>query len=604
MSPLKWLWGYIKKYPVSIVVFLILSPVFITFAFLNPIIVGKFVDEVLYNGNGAKLYNYAMLILLVVVLKEIVEYIRRMLLEHISQGTIKSIRSTLYNKLQKLDSYFFDRTKTGDLMSRLTMDTDAIRVLLSLTSQSIINLVFYIVIGFVILFSINWTLTVILFSVAPFVLYFGYKLSRESKPKFVKMREANSQLNTVVRENIAANRVVKAYAREDYEIEKFEVKNNLYASTFMDRIKVWMKYAPPMQFFVRFINTLFILVGGISVAKGVMTIGEFTTFNGSLWCITTPMSLIVDVINQYQQFVASSIKIIALEEEEAIIKNENIKKRDTGVSGKIQFKNVNLTLGDTRIIKNMNFTVNPGQTLAIIGPTGSGKSMIINLLSRFYDPTNGTVYIDDINLKNIDIATIRRNVSSAMQDVFLFSDTVFNNIAYGEPNVTFDDVVRVAKMADAHDFIEKLEDGYDTIIGERGMGLSGGQRQRISLARALLKNPTILILDDTTSALDMETEYQIQENLKETHKTKIIIAHRISSVKNADLILVLNHGNIIEWGTHDRLLKINGYYRNVFEHQFGDFDQFSSFHIKHPGTMGLMEKRNNSKARSGGGLNG
>ena len=604
MEPLKWLWKYIRKYRISIVLFSILSPIFIGMAFLNPLIVGWFVDDVLYNGNGDRLVGYAVAILLVVVLKELIEYARRMLLEYISQGAVKSIRNTLYNKLQELDSYFYDRTKTGELMSRLTMDTDAIRVLLSATSQSIINLVFYIVIGFIVLFSINPTLTVVLFSVAPFILYFGYKLSKESKPKFIKTREANAQLNTVVRENIDANRVVKAYAREEYEIEKFEEKNKLYASTFMERIIVWTKYAPPMQFFVRFINVLFMLVGGISVARGVMTVGQFATFNGSLWCITTPMNLVVDVINQYQQFVASSIKIIALEEEDAIIKNGNIKKRDTGVSGKIQFKNVNLTLGDTRIIKNMNFTVEPGQTLAIIGPTGSGKSMIINLLSRFYDPTTGTVYIDDINLKNIDIATIRRNVSSAMQDVFLFSDTILNNIAYGEPNVTFDDVVRVAKMADAHSFIETLEDGYDTIIGERGMGLSGGQRQRISLARALLKNPAILILDDTTSALDMETEYQIQENLKETHKTKIIIAHRISSVKNADLILVLNQGSIIEWGTHEKLLSLNGYYKSVFEHQFGDFNKFKSYHIKHPATMGLMEKKSNSQVNKGGKLNG
>ena len=604
MGPLKWLWGYIKKYPVSIILFSVLSPVFIMMAFLNPLIVGRFVDEVLYSGNGDKLYFYAFLILFVVLMKEVVEYTRRLLLEHISQGTIKSIRTALYNKLQGLDAYFFDRTKTGDLMSRLTMDTDAIRVLLSDTSQSIINLVFYIVIGFIVLFTINSTLTVILFSVSPFILYFGYKLSKGSKPKFVKLREANSQLNTVVRENIDANRVVKAYAREQFEIDKFEEKNRLYASSYMERIAVWMKYAPPMQFFVRLISILFIIIGGISVAWGHMTIGEFTTFNGSLWCITTPMSLIVNVINQYQQFVASSIKIIALENEEAQIVNRNIKKRDTGVSGKIQFKNVTLRLGSTRIIKNMNFTVEPGQTLGIIGPTGSGKSMIINLLSRFYDPTTGTVYIDDINLKNIDIPTIRKNVSSAMQDVFLFSDTIFNNIAYGEPNVTFDDVVRVAKLADAHSFIEKLEDGYETVVGERGMGLSGGQRQRISLARALLKNPAILVLDDTTSALDMETEYSIQENLKNTHNTKIIVAHRISSVKNADLILVLNQGNIVEWGTHEKLLKVDGYYKSVFEHQFGDFDQSKGYHIKHPGTIGLMEKKHKSIKTGGGEING
>jgi len=597
MEPLKWMWGYIKKYRCSIILFLILSPLAIVLTFLNPIIVGLFVDDVIYVGNSNLLFTYSLIILLVVVFKELVVYLRRVIVEKISQNTIKSIRNTLYNKLQELDCYFFDCTKTGDLMSRLTMDTDAIRVLLSATSESIINLLFYIVIGFFVLFLISPLLSVILFSVAPFILFFGNKLSKNSKPKFIKIRESTSELNTIVRENIDANRVVKAYAREEYEIGKFEVKNEQYSNAFMERVGEWMKYAPPMNFFIRLIDILFIFAGGLLVMKGKMTIGEFTTFNGSLWCITTPMSLVVDVINQYQQFVASSLKIIKLENELPRIKNVNVKKRDTGISGKIQFKNVTLELGGTRVVKNLNFTVNPGETLAIVGPTGSGKSMIINLLSRFYDPTYGTIYIDDINLKNIDLSTVRKNVSSAMQDVFLFSDTIFNNIAYGEPNVTEDDVIRVAKMADAHGFISQLPEGYNTIIGERGMGLSGGQRQRISLARALLKNPAILILDDTTSALDMETEYSIQENLKGTHKTKIIIAHRISSVKNADLILVLNQGNMIEWGDHDRLMSMDGYYRSVFEHQFGNFDEISRYHIKHPGSMGIIDLRGDKNGK-------
>lgn len=599
MEPLKWIWSYVKKYRLSMTLFTILSFAFVGLAFLNPIIIGKFVDEVLRGGNEELLFYYIFLVLFIVFLKEVINYIRCILAEYFSQGTIKTIRTNLYNKLQELDCYFFDRVKTGDLMSRLTMDTDAIKVLLITTFPSVILLVLYIVIGFVVLLPISPLLTLVLFSVSPFILYYGYKMSKESKPKFVELREANAELNTIVRENIDANRVVKAYAREDYEIEKFEKKNQNYSDTYMSRIKVWRKYFPPMCFYIRLIDILFLGVGGLFVMKGTMTIGEFATFNGSLWCITSPMNLIVNVINQYQQFVASSIKIMALENEKPIICNRNVKKRDTGISGKIQFKNVTLKLQGTRIIKNVNFTINPGETLAIIGPTGSGKSMIINLLSRFYDPTNGTVYIDDINLKNIDIATVRRNVASAMQDVFLFSDTIFNNIAYGEPNVTYDDVVRVAKMADAHSFIEKLPDGYDTIVGERGMGLSGGQRQRISLARALLKNPAILILDDTTSALDMETEYQIQENLKETHKTKVIIAHRISSVKNADLILVLNQGNIVEWGTHDILLSKNGYYKSVFEHQFGDFNQLSRYHIKHPGSVGMMDKKGSRGDRNG-----
>ena len=251
-------------------------------------------------------------------------------------------------------------------------------------------------------------------------------------------------------------------------------------------------------------------------------------------------------------------------------------------NGKIEFKNVTFSYDGDRVLKHINFSANPGDTIAIIGPTGSGKTTIINLLARFYDPTYGAVYIDDINVRNIDLKTLHQNIASALQDVFLFSDTIKNNIAYGSPTATLDDCIRVAKAADAHDFISKLPDGYDTVVGERGTGLSGGQRQRISLARALLKNPAILVLDDTTSALDMETEFSIQENLKQTFKTKIIIAHRISSVKNADLILVLNHGALIEWGTHEKLMSLDGYYKAVFDHQFGDFNSMPKYHINHP----------------------
>ncbi len=591
MDSLKWLWGYIKKYKASIMVFLLLSPIYIVGAFVYPVVIGFFVDDVIYGGVESLLIQYVVIIFAIICIRELVQYMRQLVLEHISQNTIKAIRNKLYNKLQGLDCYFYDRSKTGDLMNRLTMDTDAIRILLSNTSVAIVNLCFFIVIGFIVLVSINWVITLALFSITPIIGYFAYKLSKTNKSAFIRIRESAAELSSVVRENIDANRVVKAYAREDYEIEKFEKKNQQYNDAFMNHIDLWTKYYPPLYFCVKVTSIIFILVGGIFVIRGDLSVGEFTTINGSLWCITTPMSTVGDVLIQFQQFVASSMKIIALEKEEPVIKNREVKKRDTGVSGKIQFKNVTFAFEGTRVAKNMNFTVEAGQTLAIIGPTGSGKSTIINLLSRFYDPTYGTIYIDDINIKNYDLATIRKNVASAMQSVFLFSDTIANNILYGEPNATIDDVIRVAKMADAHSFIEKLPDGYDTIIGELGMGLSGGQRQRISLARALLKNPAILVLDDTTSALDMETEYSIQENLKQTNRTKVIIANRISSVKNADLILVLNQGNIVEWGTHEILMNLGGYYKSVFDHQFGDFGDASNYHINHPVSMNLSGRR-------------
>ena len=582
MNALKWLWGYLKGYKAEYLVIFLFTLVFIAGAFLVPVIMGRFVDVVIKDGMTNLLFFYAFLLIATAAVKELIHYWRMTIVEKISQNVVRAIRNKLYNKLQSLDCNFFDHTRTGDLMSRLTMDTEAIRVVIAGTSINLINQLLYVIVGIVLICSINLVIGLSLFAVAPFIGLYAFGLAKNIKHDFVAMRESNAELNTVVQENISGNRVVKAYAREDYEIQKFEEKNDRYSSSFMGHVYTWKKYYPTMYFFVKLLTVIFILTGGIFVINGRITVGEFTTINSCLWCIVSPMANLGTIINQFQQFNASSLKIRSLEDEIPSVQNREIKKRDTGINGKITFKNVTFAYDGDRVLKNINFSANPGDTIAIIGPTGSGKSTIINLLARFYDPTYGAVYIDNINVKNIDLSTLRQNVASAMQDVFLFSDTVQNNIAYGAPNATLDDVIRVAKIADAHDFIMKLSDGYDTVVGERGTGLSGGQRQRISLARALLKNPSILILDDTTSALDMETEFSIQENLKEGNKTKIIIAHRISSVKNADLILVLNQGNLVEWGTHESLMELGGYYKGVFEHQFGDFNNGPKYHIEHP----------------------
>lgn len=585
MSAVKWLWGYARKYKLSMIFTGILTLGFVGSAFVAPIIPGLIVDNVILGGKHNILIYYCFALVGFTAIKELVIYMRRVILENMSQGVIKSIRCSLYGKLQTLDCSYFDKTRKGDIMSRLTMDTDAIRILVSNTIPGVFDQIMFIIIGLSIMFSTSAILTALLLCTSPFIAVFAYYLAKNVKLDFLKIRESNAHLNTVVAENISGNRVVKAYAKEDYEIEKFEEKNKEYKDSFMSYVNTWAKYAPNMIFFVNLTSVIFIVAGGILVLNKSITVGEFTIFNGCLWCITSPMANVGNFINQFQQFNASSVKIRQLESEDSKIKNHQIKKRDTGLSGKIEFKNVTFAYDGDRVLKNINFSANAGNTIAIVGPTGSGKSTLINLLARFYDPTYGTIYIDDINIKNIDLKTLHQNIASAMQDVFLFSDTIKNNIAYGTPNATIDDVIRVAKLADAHEFILKTEYGYDTMVGERGVGLSGGQKQRISLARALLKNPAILILDDTTSALDMETEYFIQENLKQTKRTKIIIAHRISSVKNADLILVLNQGNLIEWGTHESLINLNGYYKGVFEHQFGDFNKAPNYHINHPANI-------------------
>jgi ATP-binding cassette subfamily B protein len=305
------------------------------------------------------------------------------------------------------------------------------------------------------------------------------------------------------------------------------------------------------------------------------------TVSGYLWMLNNPLRMAGWLANDYQRFVTSAEKIYATIKEEPGIKTPDNGVKTQRFQGNLEFKHVNYRADDDVILKDINFKVKPGQTVGIIGATGSGKSTLMNLLCRFYDVTEGEITIDGVNLKDMDLYRLRSNIGMAMQDVFLFSDTIEGNIAYGNPNSTLEEVKEAAKVANAHDFIMNMPDGYDTIVGERGMGLSGGQKQRISLARALLKNPSIVILDDTTSAVDMETETQIQQQLGSlSDKTVFIIAHRISSIKDADLILVLDDGKIIECGNHDSLIDKKGYYYTVFNHQYGEFDQFAGVNYK------------------------
>ena len=583
MSPMQWLWGYLKKYKGTALIVVLLSLMQVVFVFTQPLLLGSFVDEVIKGGKFDLLWFYAGVLIVSLAIKEIVTYLKQLGCERMSQGTILNLRNKLFGKLSELDAGFFDRTSTGDILARLTADMEAIRMFVDGSMPNLVLQICYVIVGFAVMFSVSVKLTISLFIITPFVVIFAFKM-QEVRKSWINIREATSELNSVAQENISGNRVVRAYGRQQYEIDRFEEKNKKFFEKNMDYLYTWVKFGPPMSFVVNLTNVIFVCYGGYLLMQGQLTMGQFTTIEGILWCIVSPMEAVVSILTQYHSFVASSIKIRKLEDAETKIKNHKVLKRDTGINGKIEFRNVTFAYENEKVLKTVNFSAKAGQTIGIIGPTGSGKTTVVNLISRFYDVTEGAVYIDDINIKNIDIPTVRKHVAFAMQDIFLFSDTIEANIAYGVPSATHEDIVRVAKAADAHDFIMNLPDGYNTIIGERGVGLSGGQRQRLSLARALLKNPSILILDDTTSAVDMETEFSIQTTLKDDYagKTKIIIAHRISSVKDADLILVFNRGYLIEWGTHDELNKAGGYYKTVCDDQFGDFNKAPAYKGDYP----------------------
>lgn len=306
-----------------------------------------------------------------------------------------------------------------------------------------------------------------------------------------------------------------------------------------------------------------------------LTLGELITFNSLIWAINNPLRMAGWLINDVQRFAASGEKIMEFMIEKPRIKNALKTTKKDKIEGYVEFRDVTFSYGDEPVLKNINLKVNPGEKVAIIGPTGSGKSSLISLICRFYDCTSGEIFIDGINIKDLDIVKLRQNISIAMQDIFLFSDTIEGNISYAVPDAPISDITWVSKIAGAHNFIENMPEGYETIVGERGVGLSGGQKQRIALARALIKNPSILILDDTTSSVDVETEHEIQNTLNSyfKNKTTFIIAHRISSVKDADKILVLKDGEIVEEGNHKELINKKGYYYKTFINQLGDFNR-------------------------------
>ncbi|MBU3156733.1 ABC transporter ATP-binding protein/permease [Clostridium estertheticum] len=574
MMAFRWVWKYAKKYNIKIIIGFILVIICSAMNMVAPYLSGTIVDKVIMGKESNILIPLLGVITAVILLRSILRYVFLILLENMSQDSIFDIRNDIYSNLQKLDFDFFDKTSTGDIMNKMTGDIDAVRHFLAWVCYNVLENSFIFLFGIAIMFSINYKLTLILLMFTPPIAYFARKLAIDVKPTFFNVRQQFSKLNSVAQENISGNRVVKAFAKEEFEIGKFGKENDEFRKRNIDSAKVWGKYLPIIDSLSISLNIVIILVGGIMVINQSITIGNLVTFNAMIFTINNPMRMAGWLINDIQRFSASGEKIIELMNTKPKIKNSENQVEEDRIKGNIEFKNVNFNYGDEEVLENINLKVSPGQTIAIIGHTGSGKSTFVSLLCRFYECTKGEILIDGYDIKDFNLRRLRKNIAVAMQDIFLFSDTIEGNIAYGLPTASMDEVRWAASIAGADDFINKMEEGYDTIVGERGVGLSGGQKQRISLARALLKNPSIIILDDTTSSLDIQTENNIRHSLDKyfKDKTTFIIAHRISSVKNADMILVLNNGRIVERGTHSELLVKKGEYYNVYINQFGNFD--------------------------------
>ncbi|EJM2838132.1 ABC transporter ATP-binding protein [Listeria monocytogenes] len=573
MESMKWIWQYVRKYRLLMIGVFILIFIASGISIIYPLLGGKVIDDVVYQNKTNLLIPLLLIMIISTIIRTICRYTYQIMCERIGQNSLFRIREDLYKKLQSLDFDFFNNTRVGDIMARMTGDTDAIRHFVSWVSYNILENVFLFSFAIIIMATIDWKLTLALVILTPLIAILTMKMSSKAQPVFYEIRESFSRLNSMVEENISGNRVVKAFAREDFEMKKFHEHNEDFKKRNQDSADVSRTYLPVLDSLAGMLVVITLIFGGYLVIKGQMTLGDLVAFNGFLWMLNGPMRMSGWLINDVQRFIASSFKIQDMMATDAKIPI-HAEKPAPSLQGHVEFKNVSFHFEDdpnTDVLKNISLKASPGQTIAILGETGAGKSTLVNLICRFYDPTSGEILIDGVDARKWHVRELRNHIATVMQDIFLFSDTIEGNIAFGAPDATMEDVRRMARIADADHFIETMPESYDTIVGERGVGLSGGQKQRISLARALLKNPSILILDDTTSAVDMETEVKIQGELKKIteNTTTFIIAHRISSVKEADEILILNHGEIIERGTHTSLLAEKGYYFDIYNKQLG-----------------------------------
>jgi ATP-binding cassette subfamily B multidrug efflux pump len=584
MFQLKWVWkqmeGFRKRYVFALCSTAVLS----VLALGNSVITANIMDTVfepLTQTGVVTEQVFQHLLFLVAVLvgftlfRTTFGYCSVITYESCSQKLIYKLRRDLYKNMQEQDQDFYGKNRTGDLMTRLTGDMDMIRFAVAWVLRQLIDCTVLFLTTSITFLVTDWLFALSMLAVTPIIFALTYAFSKRVHPLYVDLRERLSQLNTRAQENISGNRVVKAFAREDYEIDRFDEKNSDYKKANTKASLLWLKFSPYIDGLSQSLSIAVLLVGGAFLISGRISIGTFTLFNSLTWTLTNPMRMLGMHLNDLQRFFASSTKIIELYYAKSTITSRvDAKKVDTRMKGEIDFKGVDLDLHGMPVLRDINLHIKPGETVAIMGPTGSGKTSLVNLIPRFTDVTNGTLFIDGTPVGRYDLHGLRHSIGIATQDVFLFSDTVDGNIAYGDSSLSEEDVKRYAKMADV-DFVEKLPDGFDTLIGERGTGLSGGQKQRIALARALAVRPSILILDDTTSAVDLETEKYIQEQLANLDFpcTKIIVAQRISTTKRADKIVVLDKGQIADIGTHEELSQRPGYYREVFLLQNGMDDE-------------------------------
>ena len=539
---------------------------------LSPKLTQSMIDDVLLGGHMDLLTPLLLAYAGVGVGRFIFQYVKEYTFDLTGSKIAAQIRRAVFCHVQSLSTEFFDRTGTGELMSRIKDDVDHIWDGLTYVGMLMIEVIIHTSIVLFCMYSLNWKLAILptigMAASAIIAIYMEHRLDSV----YESISEENATLNTVAEENLAGVRTVKAFAREKYEIGKFLSHNQRYYELNMEQSNIFVKYHPYISLISKILPISVLLFGGVQVMQGEFTLGELSAFFAYSNNIVWPMEMLGWLTNSLSYAVASNRRIQKLYEEKPAVKDPVTPVVLPSVKGQITFEHVSFHKADQHeILHDISFTVKPGKTVGIMGTTGAGKSSLIYLLQRLYDVTDGAIYLDGVNIKELSLHQLRGAMSFVMQDVFLFSDTILENVKLGKKDtLTLSSIKEASRRAQASSFIEKMESQYDTVIGERGIGLSGGQKQRITIARALARKAPVLVLDDSTSALDMETEQCIHDTLRELKDTtKIIIGHRISAVCHADEILILENGQIVERGTHDELLAKKGHYYQTFVAQYG-----------------------------------
>lgn len=536
-----------------------------------PLAVSSIIDTILPSGDLKALFTWGGILLALYIANYFLAYIQDYWGHYLGTVMEYDMRKEMFEKVHKLPFSYFDNTKTGQIMSRIVNDLNEISEMAHHAPEDMFTTALTFMGAIIIMFFVNWKLALILLLVVPFMAIFAIRQNKKMRKGWQDLRQNLGDINSQVEDSITGVRVVKSFTNEEFEIEKFNSGNTVFTKSKSIAYKNMSDFYPVMDFFANSMYLVVLMFGGFLVYSSQLTIGNLVSFILYVGIFLQPIRKIANLVDQYQRGMASFSRFVEVMEIEPAIQDDENAVDIGRAKGEVVLSNVTFGYNDHRnILKNINIKISAGETIAVVGPSGGGKTTLCNLIPRFYEIDEGDIFIDGTNIRKITQKSLRKNIGNVQQDVFLFSGTIKENLQYGRMDATMEEIIEAAKQAEAHDFIMKLENGYDTVVGERGIKLSGGQKQRIAIARIFLKNPPILILDEATSALDNETEMLIQKSLFKLseNRTTLVIAHRLTTIKNADRIIVLTDEGIVEEGSHEELIEKNGAYTKLYNSQY------------------------------------